>query len=204
MQCITGDRDGHAFTSACIYIYIYTHTIYIHTYIYIYIHTHTHTYSYICRTMWWPSWWAHIHVWVQTALCCCWIPWSLHLLHTSSLLTSGECLPWLRLISFLLSTSRMCHTAHNGDCVCVLSSVRSSLFLVSWHMKLELKLLYTCTAWKRTYIHALKMFLLFLIQHPCLTDTCALPHPFPLSSPCATHSHVAKTDADAQGLVQHV
>jgi hypothetical protein len=40
--------------------------------------------------MWWPSWWGRTHVWEQTALCCCWIPWLLRVLHRSSLLTSGE------------------------------------------------------------------------------------------------------------------
>jgi hypothetical protein len=57
---------------------------------YIHIHAYKCIYTHIYRTMWWPSWWGRTHVWEQTALCCCWIPWSLRVLHRSSLLTSGE------------------------------------------------------------------------------------------------------------------
>ncbi len=68
------------------------------------IHTYACVHMYICtriyRTMWWPSWWGRTHVWEQTALCCCWIPLLLRVLHRSSLLTSGE-LTYMRVCMYV-------------------------------------------------------------------------------------------------------
>ncbi len=76
---------------------------------YIHIHACTCIFTHIHRTMWWPSWWGRTHVWEQTALCCCWIPWSLRVLHRSSLLTSGE-------LTYMRACTCVCMYAHACCC----------------------------------------------------------------------------------------
>ncbi len=106
---------------------------YLHKHAYICMRTYVYTHI-IYRTMWWPSWWGRTHVWEQTVLCCCWIPWSLRLLHRSSLLTSGEliymrvciyaCTCMLLLGPLVAASIARCKHAHASSsrvcmCLCV-------------------------------------------------------------------------------------